>query len=382
MSEIKRTVGLKGLQRTRIRSSETSRKTPKLQFDFKPFSANDSTHKNTTDRAPKGQPEPAEGIEKQRLVTNQKLVTNEREFLEWFIGFFEAEGSFIFWTEKKKTRFRIEVSQQDKDLLYFIKKQFGFGKVVAIKPKTGNPYWRYGIEDLSSLLQMIALLNGNLILQKKRVGFKKWLFEFNKRYTTHIVFKEEIPQITLTDGWLSGFLEGDGGFYIPQNFIRPTKKGEAYNLKLRFFVTQKDGSDLISQLRSLLKVTTPVRDQINTVISPITKLEEKRLYNRIDTATLESATILLEYLTRFPFLGVRQITIDSWKKLMKYRRTTYPVTAETTATIQNLVDQTKKVGSLLQPNRPDPPRTAAVLDIESSALQEPESKLEDVKKFE
>ena len=179
---------------------------------------------------------------------------------------------------------------------------------------------------------------------------------------------------------MSGFLEGDGGFPIPQNLIRPTKKGEAYNLKLRFFVTQKDGSDLISQLRS--KVTTPLRDQINTVISPITKLEEKRLYKRIETATLESATILLEYLTRFPFLGVRQITIDSWEKLMKYRGTIYPVTAETTATIQNLVDQTKKVGSLLQPNRPDPARSAVVLDIDSSALQEPESKLEDLKKFE
>lgn len=164
MSEIKRTGGLKGLQRTRIRSSETSRETPKLQFDFKPFSANDSTHKNTT---------LVTDIEKQRLVTNQKLVTNEREFLEWFIGSFEAEGSFLFWTEKKKTRFRIEVSQQDKDLIYFIQKQFGFGKVGAIKPKKGNPYWRYGIEDLSSLLQMIDLLNGNLILQKKRVGFKK-----------------------------------------------------------------------------------------------------------------------------------------------------------------------------------------------------------------
>ena len=87
--------------------------------------------------------------------------------MEWFIGFFEAEGSCIFWTEERRTRFRIEVSQQDKDLIYFIQKQFGFGNVTDVVPKAGNPYWRYLVEDLPTLLQLIHLLNGNIVLKKK-----------------------------------------------------------------------------------------------------------------------------------------------------------------------------------------------------------------------
>lgn len=141
-------------------------------------------------------------------------------------------------------------------------------------------------------------------------------------------------------------------------------------------MTQKDGGDLISQLRSLFKVTTPLRDQINAVTSPKTKLVEKRIYDRLDTATFESATILLEYLTRFPFFGKRQISIDSWKKLMKYRKSKFPVTAATTATIQKLVDQTKKVENQLQVN------SAVGSETESSILQELEVRVEDLTEIE
>lgn len=153
----------KRTQRIGIRSSETTRETPKLQFDFIAFSTNASTNKSTafvTD------------IQKKR---NQNLVTDKRKFLEWFIGFLEAEGSFTYWTDKKKIRFRIDVGQQDKDLIYFIQKQFGFGKVVEINRKNANPNWRYQVEDLPSLLRMIDLFNGNLVLQKRQTVFKKWL---------------------------------------------------------------------------------------------------------------------------------------------------------------------------------------------------------------
>lgn len=295
--------------------------------------------------------------------------------MEWFIGFFEAEGSIIYWTDGGNIRFRIEVSQQDKDLIYFIQKQFGFGTVIEIVKQGANTNWRYQVEKFSGLLQMIDLLNGNLFLQKRQTLLKKWLLVFNKKHNTQIVYKEETPQFTLTDGWLSGFLEGDGGFSIPQKFIRINKKSRAYDLKLRFFVTQKDGSDLIGWLRFLLNLKTPLRDHVNKVIDPKTQAEIKRGYDRLDTATFESATIILEYLTRFPFLGKRQITVDSWKELMEYRGTKYPVTTETTAIIQKLVDQTKKVEVSLQDN------PAVGSDTESTFLVVPEVRLESLPKI-
>jgi len=144
-------------------------------------------------------------------------------------------------------------------LIYFIQKQFGFGNVTDVVPKGGNPYWRYLVEDLPTLLQLIDLLNGNIVLQKKRTSFLKWLQVFNTRHNTQILFRDEAPQITLTDGWLSGFLEGDGGFSVNQNFIRDNKKSQSYMLKQRFFITQKDGIDLLNQIRLLLEITTPLK---------------------------------------------------------------------------------------------------------------------------
>lgn len=339
----------------KIRSSETTRETPKRQFDFTAFSTNASTNKSTVH---------VTDIQKKR---NQALVTNERKFLEWFIGFFEAEGCSIYWTDGR-IRFRIEVTQQDKDLIDFIQKQFGFGSVTYLVTKNANPCWRYAVEDFSGLLQMIDLLNGNLVLQKRQTVFKKWLLVFNglpsatnlvakqpnKQLNTQVVYKKQTPQFTLTDGWLSGFLEGDGGFYISKNFIRINKKSRAYALKMRFFVTQKDGPELIARLRSLLNVVTPLRDRVNKVIDPKTNEKKERRYDLVDTATLESAKIILEYLTRFPFLGKRQITVDSWKELMEYRITKYPITAETTAIIQKLVNQTKKVENELEDSQNKP----------------------------
>lgn len=150
---------------------------------------------------------------------------------------------------------------------------------------------------------------------------------------------------------MSGFLEGDGGFYVPQNLIRVNKKkDQAYIIKQRFYISQKDGVDLFTQIRTLLKITAPITKFANKVLNPKTGLKEKRLYDRIETATLESAQILLEYLTRFPFLGKRQITVDSWKRVIVFRETKFPVTAERTAILQKLVNQTKKVESVLQDN--------------------------------
>lgn len=276
------------------------------------------------------------------------MSARKEGFWSGLLVFFEAEGSVTAWNDRGRLRFRVDVLQQDEDLMYFIQKSFGFGKVVLVKRKDAKPYWRYAVEDLPGLLQMIDLLNGNLVLQKRQTAFEKWLLSFNETKNTQILYKKGTPQITLTDGWLSGFLEGDGGFFIPKKFIRTNNKGEVYDLKQRFFVTQKNGDELIKQLRSLFNDTKAIRDQFNTVINPKTKLKETRRYARMEIATLPAAKILLGYLSKFPFFGKRQITIDAWKELLKYRETKYPVTPETTATLQKLIDQTKKVESQLQ----------------------------------
>ena len=65
-------------------------------------------------------------------------------FLEWFIGFFEDEGSFCHWFDGKKNRCQIEITQKDPRLMYKIKKNLGFGNVCQFTKETdGIFYWRY-----------------------------------------------------------------------------------------------------------------------------------------------------------------------------------------------------------------------------------------------
>jgi hypothetical protein len=44
------------------------------------------------------------------LVDHQSMI-NQR-FFEWFISFFEAEGSFSSWFDGKRKRLQIEITQK------------------------------------------------------------------------------------------------------------------------------------------------------------------------------------------------------------------------------------------------------------------------------
>ena len=59
------------------------------------------------------------------LIPQHKKKIN-RQFLEWFIGFTEGDGSFI--VSKNKVYFDITQSVSDIQVLYYIKKELGFGK--------------------------------------------------------------------------------------------------------------------------------------------------------------------------------------------------------------------------------------------------------------
>ena len=61
---------------------------------------------------------------------SQHIKINKKKFLEWFIGFTEGDGYFI--VSKDKVYFDITQNLQDIQVLYYIKKELGFGKVIII----------------------------------------------------------------------------------------------------------------------------------------------------------------------------------------------------------------------------------------------------------
>lgn len=263
-------------------------------------------------------------------------------FLEWFIGFFEAEGSFLQWpqNQSQKLRFGIEITQKDPKLMYKIRTRLGFGRVVVWTRET-NQYARYYIHDAKNLERIIYLLNGNLVTDKKRNQFQTWLTRLNqqrqnqsKRLYPEIDFQFN-PSFDET-AWLAGFLEGDGGFWVsPHSIVRTNKDlSQNFSLRMKFYLTQED---LI-----IVKLIAEHFGFFETNISQIRNGHSNKLYYRFETNSLQVHLKLLDYLNQFPFLGKRSIQLTRWSRLVNYRIYKYEVTEKSVQKVIRLIAKTKK----------------------------------------
>ena len=272
-----------------------------------------------------------------RFGTPMHKPNPKSAFLEWFVGFFEAEGSFLKWLNKNgQDRFGIDVSQKDAQLIKKIRSEFGFGKVVEIVRKN-ETYWRYYVHSLENIERLIWLFNGNLVTVKKQEQFKAWLDSFNRRHNKTILFSQRKPEASFENAWLSGFFEGDAGFFVsPKNVIRINKNGSrSYDIKMKFSITQKGEEKLLSQMKRLLKIPTDLYQITNGC-----SLEK---YNRIETNRLDCHLLLVKYLTDYRFLGKRYIYFHRWKRILDYRIKDYPITEKSILKLKRLISSIKNV---------------------------------------
>ena len=100
------------------------------------------------------------------------------EFLEWFIGFSEGEGSFIL-SKRGDLAFVVTQSTTDVQSLNYIKEKIGFGKVIkqSIKQKTH----RYVVQDIKNLFLICLLFNGNMVFPTRNAKFLIFLSSLNEK---------------------------------------------------------------------------------------------------------------------------------------------------------------------------------------------------------
>ena len=262
----------------------------------------------------------------------QQISNPNIDFFEWFIGFFEAEGSFCHWFDGKTHRFNIEINQKDPKLMYKIKKNLGFGNVIQFKQKN-NIYWRYTTSSFNNIKRIILLFNGNLITNYKNIKFYNFLKQFNLIYNESIIILKPKVILSLNSYWLSGFLEGDGDFVAMQRKIVNRKKLNT-GLIIKFYVTQKKNEiTLLNQIKILFNITTNIYTVHNG-----NKLQK---YDRLETCNLESLKYIKIYLQNYPFLGQRHILIKRWIRLIDYKINDYPFTSKSNKKLLRLILSTK-----------------------------------------
>lgn len=138
------------------------------------------------------------------LLMPQHKKKIKKPFLEWFIGLTEGCGSFI--VSKNKVYFDITLNLDDIQVIYYIRKVLGFGKVLI---RDGDkPKCSFYVSSSINFLRLIHLFNGNLSSNTKKEEFKEWLNTFNELYNMNVYFKDQLVKISLHSGWLSGFIDG------------------------------------------------------------------------------------------------------------------------------------------------------------------------------
>lgn len=136
----------------------------------------------------------------------------------WLVGFIEAEGSFTVAARNKELQFVITQGYRNLFILYYIQELLGYGKIA----KQSAQVFRFVVQDKENLGNIIDLLNGCLVFEKRKAEFKRFLETYNLKFKANKVFLNSEVMPTLDDAWFSGFADGDGCFNI--SYITPKKR--------------------------------------------------------------------------------------------------------------------------------------------------------------
>lgn len=281
---------------------------------------------------------------KQNTVSHKKHI--DTSFLEWFVGFTEANQSFIVSNQ----RLFFIINQKDSKILYYIRTNLGFGKVSIY-----HTYSRYIVADRTNVDRLISIFNGNLFFDKTNAFFKLWLDARNS-------FKEKkekdfcvpLPLLPLLaqnkknkenkdfcdfcfDGnaWLSGFIDAEGWFNA-QKII-----DNRYTLGFRVsFIFILDQKNLYNECRVLEKVQLFLQSgRIGVRKQVIQKPIQKHKMYRFTCTDIKGIDKVSEYLKRYPLRTYKKVCFLRWQKVINYikNRKNLPWQGKVLDRVENLI---------------------------------------------
>lgn len=252
------------------------------------------------------------------LPTHKKSM--DPQFLLWFIGFFEGDGTFSQWRTSKtpKTepvnRFAFSIEQKNNTrLLYNLRSTLGFGKVTT---HSRGATYRVGKKD--DLIRLLILFHGNLSLAHRRRQLENLLdtmvlagWDLPKSLS-----RRNLPLLppSLESSWMAGFFDADGGFASNRTRDFQEKKPGSddflrLRIQLKFFITQqKEDVETLEQIGDLFN---PGGWRIYYISSGHTSVE----YARLELARGSAHDRLLEYLKIHPLKGNRRIDVKIFSLL-------------------------------------------------------------------
>lgn len=165
-------------------------------------------------------------------------IPNNKEFLEWFAGFTDAEGNFMILATPSGFTFKFSIGLHVDDLsvLNTIRDKLGIGSVYVYK---SNCF--FNVTKKEDLLKLIAIFDIYSLNSSKRLDFldlkKAFYLYINKSHLSPELTNQileikngmntqrtsfEVSHVYITKYWLLGFIEGEGSFSLGRANLSPT----------------------------------------------------------------------------------------------------------------------------------------------------------------
>ena len=237
-----------------------------------------------------------------------------QDFLQWFCGFSEGDGSFIV----SQGRLFFIINQKEEKILHQIRTNLGFGKV----SRYGH-YSRFIVANRKSIDQLISLFNGNLRLHKTHQRFLLWCHARNAYSADRV---ELIERDKLDGGgWLAGFIDAEGCFNVEKQARR--LGGQLRTPALRFILDQKGEWDILQEIKTFLGS------------GYINRRSECHDMWRYVTSNERSHEKLALYLQRHPLRTLKKVQFLRWRALSRYcqRRKLIPWQGKVEKRVDNLM---------------------------------------------
>lgn len=261
----------------------------------------------------------------QTFLTHLRLKIDKntipRAFLEWFIGFCEGDVSFAFYRDE------FTIDHKERRVLLKIRTTLGFGQVAG--PYVGekeNIYYRYSATGHENMLRIVHLFNGNLFLDKTNARFRSFLEAYNRKAVElnqpSVAYAGKLPHLSFGEtGWLSGFTDADGCFYVGK--LKDPRYSLGYRVRCRFILDQLSERPALEKIRDefIKNGNISIRKTRNRHGKILHRPVGEEMYRYECTHTGVLDPLLMDYFQSFPLQTWKAIAFVRFRKVIHYCKT-------------------------------------------------------------
>lgn len=234
---------------------------------------------------------------------NQTIPTIN--FLQWFIGFSEGEGSFIL-AKRGDLAFVVTQSTLDVQVLNYIKANLGFGNVIKQSSKQNTHI--FVIQDFKNLYLICLLFNGNMVFPTRYARFLTFLSFFNEKLLKKQLFETIFPinsyiSPSLDDAWITGITDGEGCFTV--SFLI-----NSYAYRFRFILIKKWEVNKSVLMHILNLFSLNLNKQSGSVVKhSVPNVWECRING------VKNCQLLFSYFDKYTLISKKKISYNIWKNV-------------------------------------------------------------------